>query len=65
MKTDGNGRDKPFPISAPAFSHRKWGRVGNTRERERDRGKRVCGNEPMRTENHQKRAGMDNIKSGT
>jgi hypothetical protein len=48
MKTDGNGRKNPSLVSVFAFYHRKRDRVGNSRERKRERDKRNCENERKR-----------------
>jgi hypothetical protein len=48
MKTDGNGRENPSPVSVSAFYHRKRDRVRNSRERKQERDKRNCENEQKR-----------------
>ena len=55
MKTDGNGRKNPSPVSAPAILHRKWERERNNYGRKRVRVIRVYGNEPKRPKINRKR----------
>jgi hypothetical protein len=55
MKTDGNGRKNPSPVSAPAILRRKWERERNNYGRKRVRVIRVYGNEPKRPKINRKR----------
>jgi hypothetical protein len=55
MKTDGNGRKNPSPVSAPAIHRRKRVRDPNNHGRKRVRVIWVYGNEPIRPKMYRKR----------
>jgi hypothetical protein len=65
MKTDGNGRKNPSPVSAPAILHRKWERERNNYGRKWIRVIRVYGNEPKRPKINRKRTEIASMEKLT